>query len=85
MNDELLNKIKDSIDIPMKDMDIYVDSVIYVNDTTEPTIRIILNKVNGLDIDTLVEASKIINPIVDKINADCNNYVLEICSKERGD
>ncbi len=85
MDDKLLVKIKDSIDKPMKDMDIYVDSVIYVNDTKEPTIRIILNKINGLDIDTLVSASKVINPIVDKINADCNNYVLEICSKERGD
>lgn len=85
MDDKLLVKIKDSIDKPMKDVDIYVDSVIYVNDTKEPTIRIILNKINGLDIDTLVSASKVINPIVDKINADCNNYVLEICSKERGD
>jgi ribosome maturation factor RimP len=46
---------------------------------------ITLDRVNGLDIDAIVEATHIINPIIDKLDLIQEEYVLDISSKERGE
>ena len=47
-------------------------------------MKIVLDKVNGIDLDTIVEATNIINPIIDKLDLIEEEYVLDISSKERG-
>jgi ribosome maturation factor RimP len=44
-----------------------------------------LDKVNGIDLDTIVEATNIINPIIDKLDLIDDQYILDIVSRERGD
>ena len=47
-------------------------------------LEITLDKVGGIDLDEIVDATKIINPIVDKYCDIEDSYILDISSKERG-
>ncbi len=81
---EKLDIIKKEITEPMNKMDIIVDSVDFVNENNYYFLKIVLDKVNGIDLDTIVEATNIINPIIDKLDLIEEEYVLDISSKERG-
>ena len=81
---EKLDIIKKEIIEPMNKMDIIVDSVDFVNENNYYFLKIVLDKVNGIDLDTIVEATNVINPIIDKLDLIEEEYVLDISSKERG-
>lgn len=81
---EKLDIIKKEIMEPMNKMDIIVDSIDFVNENNYYFLKIVLDKVNGIDLDTIVEATNIINPIIDKMDLIEEEYVLDISSKERG-
>ncbi len=79
-----LDEIKGLIEGPMKEMDITVDSIEYVLENNYHFLKIVLDKVNGIDLDTIVEATNIINPILDEHDLIKEEYILDISSKERG-
>ena len=81
---EKLDIIKKEITEPMNKMDIIVDSIDFVNENNYYFLKIVLDKVNGIDLDTIVEATNVINPIIDKSDLIEEEYVLDISSKERG-
>ena len=81
---EKLEIIKKEITEPMNKMDIIVDSIDFVNENNYYFLKIVLDKVNGIDLDTIVEATNVINPIIDKLDLIEEEYVLDISSKERG-
>ncbi len=83
--DSILAKIKESIEAPLKEMDIFVDSVTWEHENNYYYLKIVLDKVNGIDLDTIVEATNIINPIVDKLDLIQEEYILDVSSKERGE
>ena len=43
-------------------------------------LKIELDRVNGLDLDAVVEATNIINPILDEKDLIEENYILDVCS-----
>lgn len=79
-----LKIIKDAIIKPMEEMGIIVDDIVYVKENGYRFLKITLDKVNGLDIDTVVEATNVINPIIDELDLINEEYILDISSKERG-
>lgn len=81
---EKLDIIKKEITKPMEELEIIVDKVEFVNENNYNFLKIELDKVNGIDLDTIVEATNIINPIIDKLDLIEEEYVLDISSKERG-
>ena len=81
---EKLDIIKKEITEPMNKTDIIVDSIDFVNENNYYFLKIVLDKVNGIDLDTIVEATNVINPIIDKLDLIEEEYVLDISSKERG-
>jgi len=82
---KVLEEIKRNIIGPMAEMDIIVDSVKYENEGNYNFLRIELDKVNGIDLDTIVAATEVINPIIDKLDLIDDSYILDIVSKEKGD
>lgn len=82
---KILEEIRKSITEPMQKMDIIVDSVNYVTEGNYNFLRIELDKVNGIDLDTIVAATDIINPIIDKLDLIDDSYILDIVSKEKGE
>lgn len=79
-----LKVIKDAIIEPMEKLGIIVDDVIFVKENGYSFLKITLDRVNGLDIDAVVEATNIINPIIDELDLINEEYILDISSKERG-
>lgn len=80
----VLDEIRGLIEGPMKEMDIIVDSIDYVLENNYHFLKIVLDKVNGIDLDTIVEATNVINPILDEHDLIEDEYILDISSKERG-
>jgi len=79
-----LDLIQSSIDKSLKSMSIIVDSIGFETEGKYKFLRIVLDKVGGLDLDTIVEATHIINPLVDKLDESDETYILDIVSKEIG-
>lgn len=82
--EEKLKKIRDAVTDAMNKENIIVDDIEYVKENGYNFLKITLDKVNGLDMDAIVEATNIINPIIDKLDLIDEEYVLDISSKERG-
>lgn len=82
---KILETIREAITEPMNKMDIIVDSVVYVTEGNYNFLRIELDKVSGIDLDTIVEATNVINPIIDELDLIDDSYILDIISKEKGD
>ncbi len=80
----ILEEIKKNIESPMQEMNIIVDSIMWEKEGNYFYLKITLDRVNGLDLDTIVEATNIINPIIDKLDLIDEEYILDISSKERG-
>ena len=81
---KILDEIRVLIEQPMKEMDITIDSIDYVLENNYYFLKIVLDKVNGIDLDTIVEATNVINPILDEHDLIEDEYILDISSKERG-
>ena len=82
------NKLKELEELINKKLlkeNIIVSSISYGKENNYNVLKIELDKVNGLDLDTIVMASNIINPLVDEVNFTEDSYILDIVSKEKGD
>ena len=82
--DTILENIRKLIEPEMKKLDIIVDSITWENINNQNNLCIILDRSIPLDIDAIVEATNIINPILDKADLIKDEYILDISSKERG-
>lgn len=81
---KIIEIIRESITAEMEKMDIIVDSVKYETEGGYNFLRIELDKVNGIDLDTIVEATNVINPIIDELDLIDDSYILDVVSKEKG-
>jgi len=82
--DKTMEKIKKEIEGPLKELDIIVDSIDYIKRGSMNFLQIYLDKVNGIDLDSIVAATEIINPIIDELDPIEESYILDVLSKERG-
>ena len=82
--DNILKKIEEIISEPISKLDLVVDSIEYVKNGKYYFLNIVLDRINGIDLDTIVDATNIINPILDEYDLIKDEYILDISSKERG-
>lgn len=80
-----LNILKERITKVLKDKKIIVDEVTYRQEGTINFLEIVLDQDGGIDLDTIVDATNIINPIVDEMDFIDESFILDVVSKERGD
>ena len=73
-----IDKIKEIVTEAMNKEDIIVCSVSYEKENNYNFLKIVLDKVNGIDLDTIVEATNIINPLLDEYDLISEEYVLDI-------
>ena len=79
-----LDNIKKMIDKELSKMEIEVTDITYHEEGKYKFLTVELDKINGIDLDTIVMATNIINPIIDKIDFIDDSYILDVISKERG-
>ena len=82
--ESVLEQIREAITKPMQDMDIIVCDVSYRKEKKYGFLTIVLDKVNGIDLDTIVEATHVINPILDELDLIEESYILDVISEEKG-
>ena len=73
-------KIKNLIKEPLNEKNFVVDSINF----EKGNLNIILDSASIIDLDRIVEVSKIVNEILDKEDIIKEKYVLDISSKEKG-
>jgi len=74
-------KIRKVLEEPLLEKNIVIDSITYEKEN----LNIILDSSDTLDLDKIVEASKLINDILDKEDFIKDKYLLDISSKEKGE
>ena len=80
IEEKVTNLIKDEIE----KQGIILDQVLYVKEGSQYFLRVIIDKNGFIDLDDCVNISNIVNPILDKNDVIENNYILDVCSKEKG-
>ena len=80
-----LNNLKQLISTALSDKNIIVDEVTYRKEGTINFLEIVLDKEEGIDLDTIVDATNIINPIVDEMDFVDESFIMDVVSKERGE
>lgn len=61
-----------------------LDEILYEKEGNAYFLRVIIDKDGAIEIDDCVIISNLINPILDAEDPIEENYILDVCSKERG-
>lgn len=77
----ICDEVKELVLSPLKEVGISVYKVTYEKESGNYFLRIIIDKETGVDLDTCIEATNIINPLLDSHNLEIENYILDVCSK----
>ena len=79
------DKVKEVIEGVLKEKKIRIDSIKYEKEGNNYFLRIVVDRDKSIDVDTIVEITKIINPILDDMDIIKDRYILDISSKEKGE
>ena len=79
-----LEEIEKHLTKELDKLNIIITDITYSKKGKYNFLTIELDKEGGLDLDTIVEASNVINPIIDKLDLIDDSYILDVISKERG-
>ena len=79
-----MKNIKELIEKALKGKNLIVDEIKYVKGKTNQ-LNIVLDSEAIINIDMIVEATKIINEILDKEDVIKESYLLDVSSKEKGE
>lgn len=77
-------KVRSLIEKDVESCGYILDEVLYVKEDGQNFLRVIIDKEGLIDIDDCICVTKKINPIIDKEDPICENYILDVCSKEKG-
>jgi ribosome maturation factor RimP len=78
-------RVRDLLEEEVAKMGIVIDSVTYEKEGSNYFLRIVIDRDKIIDIDTCVEVTKVINPLLDDANIIEDAYILDISSKEKGE
>ena len=78
-------KVRELIEDEVSKMGITIDSVVYEKEGSNYFLRIVIDRDKIIDIDTCVEVTKVINPLLDDLDVIEDSYILDISSKEKGE
>lgn len=78
-------KVRNLVEEKVNEIGVKIDSIEYVKEGSNKILRITIDKDVPVDVDTCVEVTNIVNPILDENDIIEDSYILEIISKERGE
>ena len=81
---EKLDKIREKLTPSLAEIDIVITDIAFSKNGKYNFLTIELDKGSGIDLDTIVEATNIINPLIDELDIIDDSYILDVISKERG-
>lgn len=81
MKEKIVAIIGDSL----KELNLFIDDVLYEKENNVNYLRICLDSKDVIDVNLIVEATKIINPLIDKEDLIKEEYILDIYGKSKGE
>ena len=78
-------KVRKLIEDEVNKMGIIIDSIVYEKEGSNYFLRIVIDRDEAIDIDTCVEVTNIINPLLDKADFINDSYILDVSTKEKGE
>lgn len=78
------DKVKKLIEKEVNKMGINIDKISYEKEGGNYFLRIVIDRDEAIDIDTCVEVTNLINPILDKADFIKDSYILDVTTKEKG-
>jgi len=82
---DIANEVKKLIEPILNENNYILDEVEYVLEGKIPYLRVYIDKEGYITIDDCVKVSNLINPLLDEKDLIEDNYMLDVCSKEKGD
>ena len=77
-------KVKQLLTDEVNKLGVSIDSVIYEKEGGNYFLRIVIDRDEPIDIDTCVEVTNVINPLLDKADFISDSYILDVSTKEKG-
>jgi len=81
VKDDVIKNIGNKLD----EFNIKIDDVYLEKEGNKEYLRIVLDRDEIIDIETVVKATKIIDPIVEKMDITDGEYILDVFAKSKGD
>ena len=78
-------KVRKLIEGEVNKLGITIDTVLYEKEGNNHFLRIVIDRDEPIDIDTCVEVTNIINPILDEADFLNDSYILDVSTKEKGE
>jgi len=78
-------KILEAVGDKLNDLNVFIDDITYGKVDNENTLTIILDSSEIIPLNKVVMATRIINPILDKLDLISDSYTLDVYAKEKGD
>ena len=77
-------KVRNLIEPVLKENGFILDDVVYEKEGKMYFLRIIIDKEGIVNLEDCIFVSKLINPIIDESDPISDNYIMDVCSKEKG-
>jgi len=77
-------RVKELLLGSLDELNMVVDSVVLEKENNQLFLRICLDSKDLIDLDKVVLATKIIDPIIEKADLIENEYILEVYGKSKG-
>lgn len=76
--------VRNLIEEEVNKLGITIDSISYVKEGSNYFLRIVIDRDEIIDIDTCVEVTNVINPLLDDCKELTDSYILDVTTKEKG-
>ena len=77
-------QVKKLIEGPVRELGVNIDSVTLEKESGALFLRIVIDREDVIDVDTCVEVTNVINPLLDEANLIEESYMLDVSTKEKG-
>ena len=81
---DIASKIRDLLETIIQEHGYILDELAYEKEGSINFLRIVIDKKGIITVEDCVEVSGIINPLLDEADLIEDNYILDVCSKEKG-
>ena len=81
MKEQIIEVVGDKLE----KLNVWIDDVYTDKEGTETFVHIVLDSEEIIPLNVVVMATRIINPLIDKIDIMDGNYMLDIYAKSKGD
>lgn len=81
----MIKEIEKLLKEEIEQLGFVLDEVVYEKENGNYFLRIIIDKIGAVSIEDCVLVTNTINPILDSNDLIKESYILDVCSKEKGD